>query len=460
MKSVLATAALALLLAASAGLAQETKPADEQIVIDRLSKLDGNKLTQLFSHVGIEPSGDFLNCLCRGEHGFHYFPDGPSGTTCRRIGSLGGVMFEGFDSARSGSCSTAYPLADGRTVIEAIADAARPPVASCPAVIATVGSLRAAAPFAYDPWPELFDDVSPDRLIHELSETERAALRAIAGKFIAVSDRIVELTLEGAYTIADFLKVAPLAGYKVITSPNVDLRLDLELAEFAFKVNPKTGRLQASEYLLKYPVFGKGRNLEVAIGLTETTWDGRLKLGFSSETNVPIIGQLEGKFGFEYDTGAVLTTSLDDEPPAVSPSRLDRLWSGLESYLAGVDFYFGAATGPGPQIGEHSISLGPESTFSIKQAYSDAVFDDMLTALDAVLVQQQAVEEKRHQMIRDMAARLGVANAECGTIGDVTRGVQTKIIAEAKARGIATEGRPFKDIRRELETPVAGGNVR
>lgn len=458
MKSILAAAALVLLaMASSVGLAQEVKPADEQIVIDRLSKLDGSKLTQLFSHMGIEPSGDFLNCLCRGDQGFHYFPDGPSGTTCRRIGSLGGVMFEGFDSARSGSCSTAYPLADGRTVIEAIADAAKPKV-SCPAVAPTVANLRAASPFAYDPWPELFDDVSPDRLIYELSEAERTALRGIAGKVVAASDRIIDLTLEGAYTLADFLKVAPLAGYKVMASPNVDLRLDLELAEFAFKLNPKTGRLEASEYLLKYPLFGKGRNVEVAVGLSGSAWDGKLKLGFSSESNAPIIGQLEGKVGFEYDTRAVLTTSLDDEPPAVSPSRLDRVWSGLESFFAGVDFYFGAATGPGPQLGEHSISVGPESTFSIKQAYSDAVFDDMLTALDQVLVQQEAVEEKRHQMIRALASQLGVEDAECGTIGSVTRGIQTKIIEQATAKGIATEGRSIKDIRRDLE--VAGGNVR
>lgn len=461
-REALRVALLSLALAAAgqgAALAQEAAmdPQQERLV-QSLSNLDAPKLGALFEHVGIQPSAEFFNCMC--PPNYHYWT--VDGGPCRYMGPLGGVVFTGFDSSELASCSAAFPLQDGRTVLGTITAAAAPPdSATCPAPTAepSVEDMRLAAPFAYADWPVPYWDVRPEDILYELTADERRALKEVADQIAAFGRKVEEQAFSGidwvTAGVTDVAKVAARSGYNVINSPKVDLRLDMELAEIAWVLNPRTGRLEVSEYLLKFPVFGKGKNLEVAVGLDGSTWDGKMKLGFSVEQDVPVVGQIEGKFGFEYDTRAVLTTSLDDdEPVAVDPGRLERAWAGLKSYLAGVDFYFGGAAGPGPDIGEHHIAVGPESTWSIKEHYSDALFYEMLAAMDAALEQQKAVEEKRHQMIRTIATQMGVENARCGTIGAVTRAIHQKVVEAAQRRGIATEGRSIRDIRKDLAAPA------
>lgn len=112
------------LVAVATPKAQEGETAANPL-IESLSNLDAVKLDQLYKHIGIEPSGDYLDCLCPTDGGFHY--RGTEGLPCWRTGPLGGVERTSFDMARAQSCGLAFPLADGRTVLDAIAAAARRP---------------------------------------------------------------------------------------------------------------------------------------------------------------------------------------------------------------------------------------------------------------------------------------------------------------------------------------------
>lgn len=93
-------------------------------VKERLPKLNVEKLTALMNRAGVASADEFLNCLCQDGHGFHYYKGADAGGPCRRIGPLGGVTWSGFRVTDYSSCAKAFPLKDGRTVIDAIADTA------------------------------------------------------------------------------------------------------------------------------------------------------------------------------------------------------------------------------------------------------------------------------------------------------------------------------------------------
>lgn len=125
--AMLTLALLGSLLVAAPAQAQDDKTTET--VIQSLTNLDGPKMARLFEHLGISPSPEFYNCMCPG--GFHYYT-GPDGGPCRRIGPLGGVEFRGYSMDGMKSCAAAFPLADGRTVLEAIIDAAKPSCSIAP----------------------------------------------------------------------------------------------------------------------------------------------------------------------------------------------------------------------------------------------------------------------------------------------------------------------------------------
>ena len=89
---------------------------------DRLPKLDQSKMSALFDRVGIKPSPEFYDCMCPQSDGFHYYVGPDAGGPCRRIGSLGGVSWTGFNSGNMKSCAGAHRLDDGRSVFDALAD--------------------------------------------------------------------------------------------------------------------------------------------------------------------------------------------------------------------------------------------------------------------------------------------------------------------------------------------------
>lgn len=93
-------------------------------VKERLPKLNLEKLTALMTRAGVASADEFLNCLCQDGHGFHYYKGTDAGGPCRRIGPLGGVTWSGFRVKDYSACAKAFPLKDGRTVIDAIADTA------------------------------------------------------------------------------------------------------------------------------------------------------------------------------------------------------------------------------------------------------------------------------------------------------------------------------------------------
>lgn len=466
-----AAAALALaLISGSAALAQEQVAAPQsQTVVNYLSNLDATKLDLLFKHVGIQPSPEFFNCMCPA--GFHHYV-GPDGGPCRRIGVLGGLEFTGHVAGSMESCAATFPLADGRNLLDAVTAAAaaatKPKEVSCPAQpgTPTVADPRLASPFAYSPWPPMFNNVSPERILYYFSQDERDAVRHMGDKLAEIGNGIVDRTLEvgqqASDTAAQLAKKAKDVGYDILVNNEKDLRLDVKLAEFAFRYNPETKRMELSEFLLKYDPYGGGANIEIAAGVDKGTWDGKLKFGFSLEKEFPGL-QIEGKFGLEFDSNVVPVLSLDDEPPPASRSYFEALKANVEKLIEGLSPYAGGAAGPSTQIGPGDIALGPEVTKVFRDdswingIYSDMVFGDMYEALDNMLVQQKAVEEARHAHIRAMATRLGVENADCMTIGDVTIAIQGKIIGEAQRQGVPTEGRTIKDIRKDLTALGATG---
>lgn len=467
-----AAAALALaLISGSAALAQEQVAAPQsqsRAIVQSLSNLDGQKMAKLFQHLGIEPSPDFYNCMCPGAYGFHSYLAADGGP-CRRIGPLGGVTFSGYDMDRMESCAAAYPLADGRSVLDAVAAAAKPKEKPCtvpPAGTVTVAGIRAASPFVYDPWPPMFNNVSPESILYYFSQYERDAVRRMGDKLAEIGNGIVDRTLEvgqqAGESAARLAERAKEAGYDIIYDAEWDLRLDVKLAEFAFRYNPETKRMELSEFLLKYDPYGGGANVEIAAGVEKGQWDGKLKFGFSLEKKFSGL-QLEGKFGLEFDSNVVPVLSLDDEPPPASRSYFGALKANVEKLIEGLSPYAGAAAGPSTQIGPGDIALGPEVTKVFRDdswingIYSDMVFGDMYEALDNMLVQQKAVEEARHEYIRGMATRLGVENANCMSIGDVTIAIHGKILEEARRQGVPTEGRTIKDIRKDLTALGATG---
>jgi hypothetical protein len=107
----------------SCGLLDYAKDRDSAAkrVAQRLPGLTESKLGALLGQVGVTAPTEFLGCLC--PNGFHYFNGPDAGGSCRRIGPLGGVSWAGFRADGWEACAKAYPLKDGRTVIDAIADA-------------------------------------------------------------------------------------------------------------------------------------------------------------------------------------------------------------------------------------------------------------------------------------------------------------------------------------------------
>ncbi|MHB1101398.1 MAG: hypothetical protein ACYC0C_01180 [Devosia sp.] len=456
------------ILGAGGAVAQDSDaPASQsQTVVNYLSNLDATKLDLLFKHVGIQPSPEFFNCMCPA--GFHYYV-GPDGGPCRRIGVLGGLEFTGYVAGSMESCAATFPLADGRNLLDAVAAAAKPKEKPCtvpPAGTVTVAEIRAASPFVYDPWPPMFNNVSPENILYYFSQNERDAVKHMGDKLAEIGNGIVDRTLEvgqqASDSAAQLARKAKDVGYDILVNNEKDLRLDVKLAEFAFRYNPESKRMELSEFLLKYDPYGGGANIEIAAGVDKGTWDGKLKFGFSLEKKFSGL-QIEGKFGLEFDSNVVPVLSLDDEPPPASRSYLEALKANVEKLIEGLSPYAGAAAGPSTQIGPGEIALGPEVTKVFRDdswingIYSDMVFGDMYEALDNMLVQQKRVEEARHAHVRAMATRLGVENADCMSIGDVTIAIQGKILDEARRQGVPTEGRTIKDIRKDLTALGATG---
>jgi hypothetical protein len=106
------------------GLMDYGRQRDEaaQRVAERLPKLTDERLKALLARAGVSAPAGFLECLCSDGHAFHYYSGPNAGGSCRRIGALGGVSWSGFRVTDFRGCAKAYPLADGRSVIDAIAD--------------------------------------------------------------------------------------------------------------------------------------------------------------------------------------------------------------------------------------------------------------------------------------------------------------------------------------------------
>ena len=445
--ALLAAAAFAGLGAFGAGaaIAQDANapapiptPQPPQAVVDYLSSLDAAKLTQLFQHLGLKPPEGFEGCLC--PNGFHRYsgPEGP----CRYRGPLWGNEYRDFDTSKLESCALAYRLPDGRTVLDAVASAAKATGASgVPGEQTSADAIRAASPFLYSPWPKIFEDVPPSNIIYTLDERSREKFAGLANTMLDKALRNPSIAM--THDLEKSLEWAA----QVAKTGEVDVRYDEGDWEIGFILDER-GVPSPNEFVWKAPLLGEGKNIEVGFGMKRTLpggggpleWDGKLKVGYSREVETGG-GQAEGKYGFEFDTEKIGITSLDDEPEPMNPSLTERVRSGLEKYLAAVDVYFGGAWQP---------TIGPEATWHVKDIYTDAVFEDMNKALDNMVQEQKGLEERRHEYFRNMAKKMGVDPSGM-TIGEVTKEIHHAIIQKAMLAGVPVEGRSIRDIRQDLQ---------
>lgn len=125
-RNLLLSLGMLLCAASSQTLGQTPDGTGTETLIQSLSNLDGQKMARLFEYLRIAPTPAFYECMCPAEYGYHPYL-GPDGGPCRRIGPLGGVDFAGYAMERMQSCSAAYPLPDGRKVLDAIVLAASGP---------------------------------------------------------------------------------------------------------------------------------------------------------------------------------------------------------------------------------------------------------------------------------------------------------------------------------------------
>lgn len=473
----------------TAAIPQDRLDAVKERLSERMSRLSPDNLMTFLDYAGVSGTTDLYGCLCGSVWGnlVKRYDPGPGGP-CYYGGF--GEWHAGFPTdkdawracladTRIGDQSFADHLAEriiqwpglgAETGTSTGADAGQQVCPPRPPEPDTPETARAAAGL-YDAWPGLFSDVAADKVIYAFDQTGRELIDQAAQQIVqeasdvitGFASRIGGEAQAATDPVAAFLSSA--MGYLKILAPGeLDLRLDAELMEFGFQYNPETGKMEVSEALLKYPVFGAGGpNAEIAVGVEDVTgpdgrpmsrWNGKMKIGFSAEPTVPTgkesAVQVEGKYGIEIDTNKIGITSLDDTPPPDQSSYAQQLRSSVEDYLAAVDFYFGGALGPTKDVAGHKIAVGPEVTWSVKDIYSDLLFADMQKALDGMLVQQKAVEEKRHEVIRGLAGEYGIDTGCMTSIGEVTRAIHGHIVEEAARNGIATKDREIWEIRKEL----------
>ena len=161
------------------------------------------------------------------------------------------------------------------------------------------------------------------------------------------------------------------------------------------------------------------------------------KVGFSFETKYG-----EVKYGLDVAPGKQATDYYGDWQ---TPSEY-RVINGLENLLSKLDFYDGIAfnalnLGKNPVTKDTLVKIGPEVTFSGREAYSDLLFSDMYAALDNLLDNQKKWENQRHDYIADEAKRFGL-DRRCFSTGELIS-LTKKVYSKKLQSGVSIE-EPFR----------------
>jgi len=221
-----------------------------------------------------------------------------------------------------------------------------------------------------------------------------------------------------------------------ITPDETDFRIDLGKGEIGMGLD-KDGGLIIKELVGKLP-----NGFEVGVGLEYTQeigkikkvqWNGKLKFGFAKETGI-----LEGKYGIDIDTNKRAQDYYDDDWAKESENRVVRF---IENYVSKFDFYIGGAL----SYGDKNVNIGVESSWNVRQRYSDLLFSDMNKALDDLLENQKDWEKKRHYIIVNEAKRFDI-DTRCKTSGQIQKDIWKKWNRIKKSNSNAE--RPFSSIKK------------
>ncbi len=409
-------------------------------VIKRLPKLNHTKLEALMQRVGKKPPKNFYNCLCRKDRGgaapgvgVSYHPE----------------PLKPYDERYS--CQHSGP----------------------PCMAAGYGCWRFPLPRDKDIWSECiknskYDDNSTiiDAIVGEIEvlhkEQNKVKIQKDAEEYcvkfrnknnkgllknIPQEKRIYHLSFESIMQIKkntallDTEKFMKEINKYLDAHPNImpnetDFRIDLGKGEIGLGFD-KDGGLIIKELVGKLP-----NGFEVGVGLEYTQeigkikkvqWNGKFKFGFAKET-----GRLEGKYGIDIDTNKNAQDYYDGDWAKESENRVVRF---IENYVSKFDFYIGGAL----SYGNKNMNIGVESSWNIRQRYSDLLFSDMNKALDDLLENQKNWEKKRHDIIVNEAKQFDI-DTRCKTSGQIQKDIWKKWNKIKKSN--SNVKRPFSSIKK------------
>ncbi len=390
-------------------------------VVERLPQLNHTKLEALMERVGKKTPKNFYNCLCQQDRGnaaigvgvsYHPEPLKPYSDEyeCNRPGppcmaqGLGCWRFPLPSDAKMWDyCIERHKYDDNTTIVDAIIGEIE---------VLHVEQKNAqeekelddyCKKFNKKPSTGLLKDVTQEQRIYRFSkETIQKLDKAIGAVDI---DRLIK-------KLDSFLKEHP--DFK---PDEVDLRIDLGGdgggGEIAFGFDNE-GDIVIKELVGKLP-----NGVEIGLGLDYThkpgdikkvKWNGKAKFGFALEKGAGGV-QAETKYGIEVDTNKNAEDYYDGVWAKESENSVIRF---IENYISKFDFYGGGALG----YGNEKMNVGFESSWNLRQRYTNLLFSDMNKALDNLLENQKEWEKKRRTIIADEAKRFNI-DTRCLTSGQI-----------------------------------------
>ena len=394
-------------------------------ITKRLPSLNHTKLQALMQRVGKKPPENFYNCLCRKDGGgaapgvgvsYHPEPLKPytdkwschhSGAPCMAQG-MGCWRFPlPRDSKIWSYCIEKSKYDDNSTIIDA--------------VVGEVENVHVEQKIAkeekvLDDYCKKFNKKPSTGLLKDVTQEQR--IYRFSKEALQQLDKAVDtIDIDRLNKELDSL----LKEHPDLKPDEVDFRFDMGGdgggGEIAFGFDNE-GDIVIKELVGKLP-----NGLEIGLGLDYThkpgdikkvKWNGKVKFGFALEKGVGNV-RGEAKYGIEVDTNKNAEDYYDGVWAKESENSVIRF---IENYVSKFDFYGGGALG----YGNDKINVGFESSWNLRQRYTNLLFSDMNKALDNLLENQKEWEKKRHNIIVNEAKRFNI-DTRCLTSGQIQKNI-------------------------------------
>lgn len=417
------------------------RSAAEKAAIRKWAGLPHDRQIRVLQTLGVTMSEEYLSCVCRAA-GYgssstsqFYHPD-----TIGEFNPMYSCSQPGAPCIVGGFGCSRYDLPTDPALWESCA--AQPEFATINPMTALITASRDRAgrkkitgdpvtkspPAALDPPPDcakvragagltppaVLSDVPPERQIYSVSPASLERLAAL------------DLPPDVRSNLMNFLQ-NQLANIheSIAVGDEKDLRFDFGAVEVGASIDAQR-RLYISEIVVKTPVSADGGvlgkiNGEGALSLTLADPNDPAAIGNHKPAGVRIgfsyEGKIEAKYGIEITRGKTTDDFYDGEWQQESEWKVVQ---GVENVLSNLDFYAGGAAGKEvalPYTDGGVVTVGPEVTWKLKDRYSSWLFSDMTSALDNLLENQKAWEEKRREYLTSEAKRFGV-DARCFSVGE------------------------------------------